>query len=256
LFRRLFFKQDHLKGVALISYIQLTFDQITMSFYCNPDEFWKCPFDSNHKVLAKRFPYHLERCQRANPHIRRVKCCFNATHVTMPEDLLKHMATCADGGQAVSVGLTDMGPIRPPAVERHRMAVVYNDSEIWGAEGDRSLLTDEENHLQTLAIVGDSNSQLGTSLSSSMSKLNLTQESARCGADSPATDDKHKKKTALVVKDDVRYLPPTSSISKDEIEHQINYVRQRQLVGGVGRGQIIKREPQSLPDSKSWKQEK
>ena len=79
-----------------------------------------CPYDPNHKVLAKRFQYHIMRCakvdqtqesissntnnlcfsQKAYPHIRRVKCSFNATHLTAPNDLFQHMSTCPDN-QAV-----------------------------------------------------------------------------------------------------------------------------------------------------------
>jgi hypothetical protein len=85
-----------------------------------------CPYDRSHKVLAKRFQYHIIRCAKVNdmstsdtftidccqayPHIRRVKCAFNATHLTAPNDLFKHMSTCPDNQSvhdAISLGMSD-----------------------------------------------------------------------------------------------------------------------------------------------------
>ena len=87
-----------------------------------------CPYDPNHKVLGKRFQYHIIRCAKvrrrssphcsflsirrfqANPHIRRVKCSFNATHLTTPEEIFKHMSTCPDNQavhDAIAVGMAD-----------------------------------------------------------------------------------------------------------------------------------------------------
>lgn len=94
-------------------------------------DFWRCPIDLNHQVLAKRFPYHIRRCMivsdrlfrlnmivvsvvfindQANPHIRRVRCVFNANHLTTPDDLLAHMATCPDAisTSTVLIGLSNI----------------------------------------------------------------------------------------------------------------------------------------------------
>ena len=104
-------------------------------------DFWRCPIDLNHQVLAKRFPYHIRRCMlvrsasflnrvvdhslchtttmrhwffstlaQANPHIHRVRCVFNANHLTTPSDLLRHMCTCPDATSAstVLIGLAEI----------------------------------------------------------------------------------------------------------------------------------------------------
>ncbi|CAF3809361.1 unnamed protein product [Rotaria sordida] len=85
------------------------------NLYLCPDDFWRCPIDLNHQVLAKRFQYHIRRCMIANPHIRRVRCVFNANHLTTPNDLLAHMSTCPDAinRSTVLIGLSDIPPGRP-----------------------------------------------------------------------------------------------------------------------------------------------
>ncbi|CAF1670463.1 unnamed protein product [Didymodactylos carnosus] len=80
---------------------------MSLFIFNDPDNFWMCPFDPNHKVLAKRFQYHLVRCAKANPTIRRVKCVFNASHLMRPDELIKHMSTCPDS--AVLSGLAKLG---------------------------------------------------------------------------------------------------------------------------------------------------
>lgn len=102
-------------------------------------DFWRCPIDLNHQVLAKRFQYHIRRCTivswdhflgifnrkqvfafaliyffQANPHIRRVRCVFNANHLTTPDDLLHHMSTCPDAisTSTVLIGLSDIRKFR------------------------------------------------------------------------------------------------------------------------------------------------
>ncbi|CAF2075567.1 unnamed protein product [Rotaria magnacalcarata] len=85
------------------------------NLYLCPDDFWRCPIDLNHQVLAKRFQYHIRRCTIANPHIRRVRCVFNANHLTTPSDLLSHMSTCPDAidRSTVLIGLSDNSPSQP-----------------------------------------------------------------------------------------------------------------------------------------------
>ena len=97
-------------------------------------DFWNCPIDNNHRVLAKRFQYHVRRCMivsefvfscawifqfelrfvKANPHIQRVRCVFNANHLTTPQDLFNHMSTCPDAisTSTVLIGLSDIGSAR------------------------------------------------------------------------------------------------------------------------------------------------
>ena len=51
---------------------------------------------------------------KANPHIRRVKCSFNATHLTTPSELFKHMSTCPDNQavhDAIARGMGDFSKI-------------------------------------------------------------------------------------------------------------------------------------------------
>jgi hypothetical protein len=47
---------------------------------------------------------------QANPHIHRVRCVFNANHLTTPRDLLAHMSTCPDAinTSTVLIGLSDI----------------------------------------------------------------------------------------------------------------------------------------------------
>jgi hypothetical protein len=52
---------------------------------------------------------------KANPHIRRVKCSFNATHLTTPSEIFKHMSTCPDNQavhDAIARGMSDFSKIR------------------------------------------------------------------------------------------------------------------------------------------------
>jgi hypothetical protein len=52
--------------------------------------------------------------QKANPHIRRVKCSFNATHLTTPGEMFKHMSTCPDNQavhDAIARGMGDFSKI-------------------------------------------------------------------------------------------------------------------------------------------------
>jgi len=51
---------------------------------------------------------------KANPHIRRVKCSFNATHLTTPGEMFKHMSTCPDNQavhDAIARGMGDFSKI-------------------------------------------------------------------------------------------------------------------------------------------------
>ncbi|UJR21676.1 hypothetical protein I4U23_024753 [Adineta vaga] len=98
------------------------------NLYLCPDDFWRCPIDLNHQVLAKRFQYHIRRCMIANPHIHRVRCVFNANHLTTPHDLLDHMSTCPDAinTSTVLIGLSDIPPGRPWSDDCHRSSAPTN----------------------------------------------------------------------------------------------------------------------------------
>lgn len=54
--------------------------------------------------------YNISYISQANPHIRRVKCSFNATHLVTPSELYKHMSTCPDNQtvhDAIARGMKD-----------------------------------------------------------------------------------------------------------------------------------------------------
>ena len=51
---------------------------------------------------------------QANPHIRRVKCSFNATHLTTPDEMFKHMSNCPDNQavhNAIARGMGDFSKL-------------------------------------------------------------------------------------------------------------------------------------------------
>lgn len=119
-----------------------------MSLYCDPDDYWLCPYDPNHKVLAKRFQYHIMRCAKAYPHIRRVKCSFNATHLTAPSELFKHMSTCPDNQavhDAIARGMSDFNWEGNASETNDRQIAVVMNGEDWDREANAGhLFNDEE----------------------------------------------------------------------------------------------------------------
>ncbi|CAF1082465.1 unnamed protein product [Didymodactylos carnosus] len=116
-----------------------------MSLFCDPDDFWLCPFDTNHKVLAKRFQYHLMRCAKANPHIRRVKCSFNATHLTTPEELIKHMSQCPDNGAVHNASAAGLREFNWNNDNSTRQMAYIADGEDWDKDVHRiEPFTEEE----------------------------------------------------------------------------------------------------------------
>lgn len=52
---------------------------------------------------------NLVLLSQANPHIRRVKCSFNATHLTTPDEMFKHMSNCPDSQAVHSAIARGMG---------------------------------------------------------------------------------------------------------------------------------------------------
>ncbi|CAF4742942.1 unnamed protein product, partial [Rotaria magnacalcarata] len=96
-----------------------------------------CPYDLNHKVLAKRFQYHIMRCAKANPHIRRVKCSFNATHLVTPSELYKHMSNCPDNQtvhDAIARGMSDFNWEDHSSDSSDRQMAVVMNGEDWDRE--------------------------------------------------------------------------------------------------------------------------
>ena len=60
------------------------------------EEYYLCPFDDTHQILAKRFVYHIGRCRVNFPHVDVKTCSFNARHIVQADKFDQHMATCPD----------------------------------------------------------------------------------------------------------------------------------------------------------------
>ncbi|CAF1213282.1 unnamed protein product [Adineta ricciae] len=118
-----------------------------MSLYCDPDDFWLCPYHPDHKVLAKRFQYHVMRCAKAYPHIRRVKCSFNATHLTTPSELFKHMSTCPDNQavhDAIARGMGDFNWEDSTTDKCERQMATAMNGEDWDREAHTGNIFNED----------------------------------------------------------------------------------------------------------------
>ncbi|XP_033104271.1 uncharacterized protein LOC117106877 isoform X2 [Anneissia japonica] len=63
---------------------------------CDPNEEFVCPYDSNHKIRAKRFPYHLKNCRKNFPLSNMAHCPFNARHVVPGPEYKYHLTNCPD----------------------------------------------------------------------------------------------------------------------------------------------------------------
>lgn len=55
-----------------------------------------CPYDPVHRVAAKRFPYHLQKCRKQYSSIGWANCPFNARHEVPKEELDYHVSICPD----------------------------------------------------------------------------------------------------------------------------------------------------------------
>ncbi|CAF0720928.1 unnamed protein product [Adineta ricciae] len=217
------------------------------SLYLCPDDFWRCPIDLNHQVLAKRFPYHIRRCLLANPHIRRVRCVFNANHLTTPQDLLHHMSTCPD---AIS-----RTPGRPWSDDCHRSSAPTNwqmfrdvnatedwDDDIRERQTRNSILTFSEQ-----PIVSPSNQE---SLSSPILE-HATEKKYEEVANYSCNDVLGKIQQEPVVRNNYRLSRNTKQahvfeehdndgqihpVETDDITKSLMKIRTLQLIGGAGRG--------------------
>ncbi|XP_030625591.1 gametocyte-specific factor 1 [Chanos chanos] len=65
---------------------------------CDPNKILQCPYDKNHHIRAKRFPFHLIKCAKNHPKLAsEMKTCpFNAKHLMPQHELAHHIANCVD----------------------------------------------------------------------------------------------------------------------------------------------------------------
>ncbi|CAF3384959.1 unnamed protein product [Rotaria socialis] len=223
------------------------------SLYLCPDDFWRCPIDLNHQVLAKRFQYHIRRCTIANPHIRRVRCVFNANHLTTPNDLLSHMSTCPDAidRSTVLIGLSDDSPSQP-WIDNCRRSSAPTD---WKMFNDVTVTEDwdddiRERREKTAAVKEQSTSAQSSSSPSHTPYLHAKQhkdiENDSCQLQ-PVEETsqliiKNSFNTALSVSKQAHAFKEHANdglihpVETDELTKNLMKIRTLQLIGGAGRG--------------------
>ncbi|XP_072041816.1 uncharacterized protein [Amphiura filiformis] len=62
----------------------------------DPDQLFVCPYDPIHRVVAKRFPYHLMKCRKNWGGRAMSTCPFNARHIVPQPEFRHHVANCPD----------------------------------------------------------------------------------------------------------------------------------------------------------------
>ncbi|XP_071803898.1 uncharacterized protein [Asterias amurensis] len=62
----------------------------------DPDMLLNCPYDLAHRILAKRFPYHVMKCRKNHILANMSICPFNARHIIPISELRHHVANCLD----------------------------------------------------------------------------------------------------------------------------------------------------------------
>ncbi|XP_026990351.1 gametocyte-specific factor 1 isoform X1 [Tachysurus fulvidraco] len=64
----------------------------------DPNAMMLCPYDSNHRIRACRFPYHIIKCAKNHPKLAKAHktCPFNAKHVVPTHQLAHHIEHCKD----------------------------------------------------------------------------------------------------------------------------------------------------------------
>ncbi|XP_072042717.1 uncharacterized protein [Amphiura filiformis] len=62
----------------------------------DPDAEFICPYDPVHKIIAKRFPYHVMRCRKNWNGRSMLTCVFNARHIVPASEHRHHIDNCPD----------------------------------------------------------------------------------------------------------------------------------------------------------------
>ncbi|XP_060750356.1 gametocyte-specific factor 1 isoform X1 [Tachysurus vachellii] len=64
----------------------------------DPNAVMLCPYDSNHRIRACRFPYHIIKCAKNHPKLAKEHktCPFNAKHLVPSHELAHHIEHCKD----------------------------------------------------------------------------------------------------------------------------------------------------------------
>ncbi|XP_008277069.1 gametocyte-specific factor 1-like [Stegastes partitus] len=62
----------------------------------DPNKLVQCPYDKNHQIRSKRFPYHVLKCRKNHPKLAsELKTCpYNARHMLPKQELAYHMEIC------------------------------------------------------------------------------------------------------------------------------------------------------------------
>ncbi|ETE58284.1 Gametocyte-specific factor 1, partial [Ophiophagus hannah] len=62
----------------------------------DPERLVQCPYDKNHQIRARHFPYHLVKCKENNEKIARklATCPYNARHRIPKEEFNSHLENC------------------------------------------------------------------------------------------------------------------------------------------------------------------
>ncbi|CAF3549666.1 unnamed protein product, partial [Adineta steineri] len=224
-----------------------------MSLYCDPDDYWLCPYHPDHKVLAKRFQYHIMKCAKANPHIRRVKCSFNATHLITPNELFKHMSTCPDNQavhDAIAQGMGDFNWEDNSSSDKNerQMAVIMN-GEDWDREAHTGQIFNDD-ELRQLNGQNDmwSNSVTPAVLSGTISSRPQSSYLDRDGAllSRPVTASPKQISQTVASFEPKRTsahavggtMGQSSSIADASLDSQFENIRRNMLATGVGRGRL------------------
>ncbi|XP_061872748.1 gametocyte-specific factor 1-like isoform X2 [Colius striatus] len=64
----------------------------------DPEILIQCPYNKHHKIRARRFPYHLVKCQKSHPEVAQqlATCPFSARHLVPQADLRDHIMKCSE----------------------------------------------------------------------------------------------------------------------------------------------------------------
>lgn len=114
---------------------------MTSSVENDPDALKICPYDPVHKVKAKRFPYHLEKCRKQYASAGWTQCPFFARHEIRVEELEYHISICEykdmirqDIEEVYLQSVVEEKRLQQP---QPTQAVLPDETEDWEIEADR-----------------------------------------------------------------------------------------------------------------------